>query len=257
VPGEVAWVFFDLDGTLWDHAGSSMRALHQVSREFGLPPDAFIPRFEEANDAAWKQLAEGKTTRDRMRVERFAIALAALDAPAAPSIDVDRLSRRYLEVYLQDPNGHWIDGGREILEAVDRAGKRVALLTNGFSDTQVRKIEEAGESQAVDFIWGPEEAGCLKPRRAFFETAMARAGCDPGQALMIGDSLTADILPALSMGMRAWWFNPDGETAGKRPEVAITGARGGMSGMASSSPPPCPSFSRLAQLLPLFAGGGA
>lgn len=240
LPPEVDWLFFDLDGTLWDHGGASLQALRQVCDEFHIPADAFIPRFEKANDEAWGQLEEGLTTRDRMRVERFQKALAGIDPAFARRDAAERISGRYLEVYLTDPAAYWIETGHEVLEAAARAGKRVALLTNGFSDTQFRKVELAGEAGVIEFIWGPEEAGCLKPRRKFYTTALERAGCEPVSALMIGDSLTSDVLAPLALGLKAWWFNP-----GKTP--------------LPPGSPSFPIFAHLRELLPLFnhTGGQA
>ncbi len=236
IPEPVEWIFFDLDGTLWDHAGASLRALQRTCEEFGVPADAFIPLFEEINERAWKALEEGRTTRDRMRVERHQEALSRIDTALATSIPVEGFSQRYLEIYLEHPNRHWIDGGREVLEATARAGWRVALLTNGFADTQARKIEAAGESGCVEFIWGPEEAGCLKPRRSFYTTALRRAGCRSEQVLMIGDSLKADVLAPRDLGIDAWWFNP---TRDPLPP----------------DNPDIPAFFRLTDLLPLFQTG--
>jgi FMN phosphatase YigB (HAD superfamily) len=233
IPEPVEWIFFDLDGTLWDHAHASLRALRRTCEEFGVPADAFIPLFEEINERAWKALEEGRTTRDRMRVERHQEALGRIDTNLASSIPVETFSRRYLEIYLEHPNRHWIDGAREVLEAAACAGWRVALLTNGFADTQARKIEAAGEAGCVEFIWGPEEAGCLKPRRSFYTTALRRAGCRSGQVLMIGDSLKADVLAPRDLGIDAWWFNP---TRGPLPP----------------DEPDIPVFSRFAELLPLL-----
>jgi len=50
--------------------------------------------------------------------------------------------------------------------------------------------------------------GVNKPDKAIFEHALALAGAEKSQSLMIGDSLEADVYGALNFGMDAIYFNP-------------------------------------------------
>jgi putative hydrolase of the HAD superfamily len=47
------------------------------------------------------------------------------------------------------------------------------------------------------------EHGYMKPHRSIFERALAQAGVDAAEAVMVGDSLKADIEGAVAAGMRA------------------------------------------------------
>lgn len=287
LPDGIEWVFFDFDGTLWDHALASLRALTRLCAEFSLPADAFIPLFEEANQRAWAALAEGRTTRERMRLARFAQTLAALDPALPASTPVEQLSRRYLGIYLEGPAAYWIRGARATLRATRRAGLRTAVLTNGFSDIQAPKLRSIDEGRRMEFLWGPDEAGeatrngegkngneekrtvvtrkpggptgagedacdpgvarpCLKPRAEFFMTALARARCAPERALMIGDSMADDILPARALGLHAWWFNARGGEAANKKTVDITDCG------ASRAGDPLERFSRLREVALVF-----
>ena len=47
-------------------------------------------------------------------------------------------------------------------------------------------------------------------RREYFDACFARIpGFDPGKALMVGDSLTSDILGGIRAGIKTCWVNPD------------------------------------------------
>ena len=60
--------------------------------------------------------------------------------------------------------------------------------------------------------------GANKPSRAFFDACAARIpGYDPRKALMVGDSLTSDILGGINAGMKTCWVCPRG-TQG-RPDI--------------------------------------
>jgi len=47
--------------------------------------------------------------------------------------------------------------------------------------------------------------GVEKPDAEIFRRALRRAGCAPESAVMVGDRLDNDILPATRLGMRTVW----------------------------------------------------
>lgn len=48
----------------------------------------------------------------------------------------------------------------------------------------------------------------IKPSPALFRRAMAEVGAAPAEILFVGDNLTADILPAKTLGMATAWVGP-------------------------------------------------
>ena len=57
----------------------------------------------------------------------------------------------------------------------------------------------------------------MKPHRSIFERALAEAGVAPHQAIMVGDSLKADIEGAVATGMRGVLLRRSGEVPPDRP----------------------------------------
>ena len=57
----------------------------------------------------------------------------------------------------------------------------------------------------------------MKPHPSIFEAALASAGVAPGEAVMVGDSLKADVRGALNVGMRAVWLRRSGDDSAERP----------------------------------------
>ena len=55
------------------------------------------------------------------------------------------------------------------------------------------------------------EHGYMKPHRSIFDTALAKAGVQPEEAVMVGDSIKHDIEGALALGMRAVLLRRSGE----------------------------------------------
>jgi HAD superfamily hydrolase (TIGR01450 family) len=66
----------------------------------------------------------------------------------------------------------------------------------------------------------PELLG--KPRPYLFREALARLGVSPGEAVMIGDSLLADVQGAQGVGLRTVWLAPPGAQPDLvRPDLTI------------------------------------
>ena len=59
--------------------------------------------------------------------------------------------------------------------------------------------------------------GYMKPHRSIFETALAKAGVQAADALMVGDSIRHDIEGALAAGMRAVLLRRSGELPADLP----------------------------------------
>ena len=65
------------------------------------------------------------------------------------------------------------------------------------------------------------EVGLHKPDPDFFQWALDQAGCLPGEALMIGDRLDNDILPARSVGMKTLRLVLHPEVKGYEPDQPL------------------------------------
>lgn len=64
------------------------------------------------------------------------------------------------------------------------------------------------------------EEGVSKPDPRIFEIALGRADCKAEHAVMIGDRIDNDVVPAKKMGMKTVWIRQ-----GRRWVMAVTGTR--------------------------------
>ena len=81
----------------------------------------------------------------------------------------------------------------------------IGIIANQLPGTRER-LEQYGILPYVDLIVASAEEGVSKPDRRIFEIALRRSNCTPEQAVMIGDRIDNDILPAKAMGMRTVWI---------------------------------------------------
>ncbi len=82
---------------------------------------------------------------------------------------------------------------------------QVGLISNADNRFLSRSIDQ--NSFQFDFIVSSETTGANKPNSAIFRVALDLVPYLPSEILMVGDSITEDILPAQALGMRALWLN--------------------------------------------------
>ncbi len=82
---------------------------------------------------------------------------------------------------------------------------KIGIIANQGLGTKER-LEQHGILQYIDLVIASAEEGVAKPDRRMFEIALGRAKCLADQAVMIGDRIDYDIVPAKKMGMKTIWI---------------------------------------------------
>lgn len=86
---------------------------------------------------------------------------------------------------------------------------KLYIITNGSSLTQHGRFAICPLTPLFQNIFISEDMGVKKPQKAYFDAvAAAIPGFDPQRALVIGDSLSSDILGANHAGWDCCWYNP-------------------------------------------------
>jgi len=101
---------------------------------------------------------------------------------------------------------------------------KLALVSNGVSDLQWEKIKGANLSRYFDSVIISGEVGVGKPEPRIFELALECLGVCPEETVMVGNSLTRDIIGAQKAGIRAIWINRPGVDCKEdvNPDATIT-----------------------------------
>ena len=102
------------------------------------------------------------------------------------------------------------EGAISLLEEL-KGKYQLHVITNGFEVVQHHKINNSGLSSYFENIFTAEKVGYKKPHPIIFEHALDQTNAVANNSLMIGDSLEADILGALNIGMQAIHFNSHNE----------------------------------------------
>ncbi len=135
-------------------------------------------------------------------MNRFTLTLGELKISDSSLIEL--ISEAYLELMPQKSN--LVKDAYEVLDYL-KSKYHLYILTNGFHETQNRKLANSGISHYFSGIITSEDAGWSKPDRRIFEYALKSVHAKKTESLMIGDDLHVDIEGAKNFGMDQVFFN--------------------------------------------------
>lgn len=81
---------------------------------------------------------------------------------------------------------------------------KIGIIANQSLGTKDR-LAKHGILQYIDLVIASAEEGVSKPDKRIFEIALDRSECEPNHAIMIGDRIDNDIVPAKLLGMYTIW----------------------------------------------------
>lgn len=201
-------LFIDLDDTILDFKKAENVALRKTLREFGLDPtDAVCARYSVINQGYWERLERKELTRDQVLFGRFETLFQEYGIVADPVT----VSHRYTENLSI---GHYfLPGAEEALKALSQK-YRLFITSNGTTHVQESRLKSADIEKYFEGIFISQQIGVNKPDKGFFDGCFARIpNFDPTKAMIVGDSLTSDILGGINAGIATCWVNPKGKKA--------------------------------------------
>ena len=197
------FLLFDLDHTLLDFDAAEDVALTQLLKEEGVADiQAYKDYYVPINKSLWKDLELKKITKQELVNTRF----SRLFAHFGIEKDGVYLAERY-QFYLAQ-QGQVFSGAMELLDSLIDRGYELYAATNGITTIQTGRLEQSGIAPFFKEIFISEQLHTQKPDAAFYEKIGARIpNFDKNHALMIGDSLTADIQGGNNADIDTIWYN--------------------------------------------------
>ena len=198
------FVFLDLDDTILDFQAAERIALAKTLSHFGVEPTAaVVERYHIINRQHWERLERGELTRAQVQEGRFRVLFAELGREADP-VAITRNYEKNLGI------GHYfLPGALEAVQALSRH-HRLFLASNGGGAAQHSRLTSAGLYPYFEKVFISEAIGYNKPSKEFFQACFAQIPhfCRES-AIMVGDSLTSDILGGVNAGIKTCWCNPE------------------------------------------------
>ena len=199
------FLLFDLDHTLLDFDAAEDVALSHLLKEEGVEDiQAYKGYYVPMNKALWKDLEEKKITKQELVNTRFAKLFAYFGIEK----DGAYLAERYQ--FFLSKQGQIFPGVEDLLKKLIHQGYELYAATNGITAIQTGRLAQSGIAPFFKEIFISEQLHTQKPDAAFYEKIGARiSNFDKKNALIIGDSLSADIQGGNNAGIDTVWYNPD------------------------------------------------
>ena len=170
----IKWIFFDIGSTLVDESVAYQNRIERTIAGTNVTYDDFYNKMVEISK--YNQSGYNK-------------ALEAYGLKTVPWNSDDEFVYPETENCLSELSKHY----------------RIGIIANQNLGSEER-LEKLGLLKHIDLVIASAEEGVAKPDLRIFQIALDRANCKPEEAIMVGDRIDNDIIPANKIGMTTMWI---------------------------------------------------
>ena len=171
---KIKWIFFDIGSTLVDESAVYENRIKEITQGNNIDRNEFVAKVIERAQTSPKPIVSA--------AEDYGVKVPAW--------------RHDLEVLYPDT--------KEVLQRLSQKYK-IGIIANQDFGTEQR-LTDFNVHQHIDLVIASAEEGVAKPDLRIFQIALARADCKPEEAVMVGDRIDNDIIPANKIGMTTMWI---------------------------------------------------
>ncbi len=170
----IDWIFFDIGSTLVDESIAYKRRIEKTIENTNVSFTDFYNKMVEISEYDQKCYQK---------------ALEAYGLTMAPWCSED-------EIVYED--------AEDCLKSLSEKYS-IGIIANQIPGSE-KRLEKMGLLRYIDLVAASAEEGVSKPDLRIFEIALSKAKCKAGRAVMVGDRLDNDIVPAKKAGMKTVWI---------------------------------------------------
>jgi putative hydrolase of the HAD superfamily len=205
-------ILFDLGFTLINFEGNFHKAMHEsyvaladALIDSGCPinREIFIKRFTEIISEYYRSREIDLIERPVEESLKSTLASLEIDPLPKPILEkaVNAMYSYTESCWKIEPDTHFV------LNELIKRGYHLGLISNAANTPDLnRLVDNHGLRKYFDVVVISAEEGIRKPDPQIFVGALQRLNVKPQNAIMVGDTLSADILGAKRSGMRSVWI---------------------------------------------------
>ena len=209
-------LLFDADDTLLDFKRCESAAFKKMMTVRNLPlEDGDDELYSRINQSFWELFELGKIPKSAISAGRyeefFRVKGINTDFVAAAKTYEGLLSEQHI----------MIDGALDLLAELSK-DYDIYIITNGTDYIQKRRLTESGIADYIKGTFISETVGAPKPENKYFDYVLKNiAERDKTKVLIVGDSMSSDILGGINAGIDTCWYNPKGLEQKYKPTYQI------------------------------------
>lgn len=170
----IKWIFFDIGSTLVNESAAFRKRVEKTVANTNISYDDFYNKMVE--------ISKHNQNGYHKALEYYGLAMAPWNSddefvyPEAEEC-LRKLSKKY----------------------------KIGVIANQTFGSEER-LEKFGLLKYINLVVASAEEGVAKPDLCIFEIALSKADCKAEEAVMVGDRLDNDIVPANKIGMKTLWI---------------------------------------------------
>jgi len=202
-------IFFDLDHTLWDFEENSKLTLNTLYNEFKLWEyniDNFLDFhscYAIRSSELWIEFLDGLISHEEFQWKRMWLTMMDYQIND-PDLAI-QLNVRFQAILPTQRT--LMPFARDILQYC-KDHYTIHVLSNGTHEVQSLKLQCAGILPYFTEVITANKCNAFKPMQQVFDYALKTTGATAENSLMVGDSLTMDIIGARNAGWDQVLYNP-------------------------------------------------
>lgn len=211
-------ILWDVDDTLLDFEYSMVHALEKTLAEIGVETTKeMIASYSVINKNWWDRLEKGLVTKAQLLPGRFTDFFEVYDIDC-PDIN------GFLAHYQENLGMFYRINDDSLAICKTLKGKcKQCVVTNGVTSTQLKKLKLSGFYDVMDDVFISEHLGAPKPSKTFFDRVLeTMPDIEKNRILIVGDSLSSDMLGGNNAGIDTCWYNPYNKQNDTAVEIKYT-----------------------------------
>jgi len=218
-------ILLDLDDTIVSYDGASDIAWQEMCDNFmaennvSFSREILVEKLYAVRRWYWGDVERNRIGRQDMLKARWQIIKMALNELGY--VEEDKIYR--MAQWYNDRQEELIclfPDSLEALEKIKSKGIKMALVTNGNQDKQLKKIYQFGLKDYIEFSLIEGELGFGKPDLRIYEMALEKLNLAPEETWMVGDNILFDVGAPQKLGIYSIWN--DYRKTGLPPDSPVT-----------------------------------
>jgi HAD superfamily hydrolase (TIGR01549 family) len=179
--------------------------------------------FKQVNKSLWLEFEKGSISKNELFETRFRRLFEECGCDTE-TMDLLRINSDFIDTMSQ--NGAVMTGALGFLQKIadDLPDASIYIITNGVTRNAMGRIASTGLQKYIRKVFISDAIGFSKPSPEYFKAVKNEVNEPDDSYLVIGDSLSSDMLGAKNAALASCWFMPEGkiEEAIKEYEINYT-----------------------------------